>query len=199
MSGIDRITARIRSDAEAESEAALAEAKREADEVIKYYGEDAEKQADELLRRGVSQAEERLKRLAGVAELEAGKNILAAKQEMLEEAFDRAALAIAALPEEKYTEFLAKLAVRYARTGNEQILLSKKDKDAYGVKFLSAANAALFKSGKQASLSLSETIAEIDGGLILKEGDVEVNCAIGTIVHFMRDKISVEVADVLFN
>jgi len=199
MSGIDKITVRIRSDAETETEAAIALAKREAEEVIKHYVEEAEKQADELLRRGTSQADERRKRLEGVAELESGKHILAVKQEMLDLAFDRAAKAIAALPEEKYVDFLSKLAVRYSRTGNEQILLSKKDREKYGDRVLKASNAALAGAGKKPSFSLADDTVDIDGGLILKEGDVEVNCAIKTIVYFMRDKISVEVADVLFN
>jgi len=199
MSGIDKITVRIRSDAEAETEEAVALAKREAEEVIKRYDEEAEKQADELVRRGTSQAAERLKRLEGVAELESGKHILAVKQEMLDEAFTRAAKAIASLPDEKYVDFLSKLAARYARTGNEQILLSKKDLEKYGDRILAASKTAYAGSGKKASFTLSKETVDIDGGLILKEGDVEVNCAIKTIVYFMRDTISVEVADVLFN
>jgi V/A-type H+-transporting ATPase subunit E len=199
MSGIDRITARIKSDVEAEAEAMLVEAKREAGDVIKRYEEDAGKQADELVRRGAAQADERLKRLEGVAELESGKNILTVKQEMLDLAFDRAAKAIAALPEEKYVEFLSKLAVQNSRTGKEQIVLSKNDRAKYGDRLLSSANASLAGEGKPATLTLSDEAADIDGGLLLKEEDVEVNCAIKTIVYFMRNKISVEVADVLFN
>ena len=147
-----------------------------------------------MVRRGASLADERLQRLLGVAELEAGKNTLAAKQEMLDMAFNKAALAIAELPDEKYVDFLSQLAVRYSRTGNEQILLSKEDKDKYGERVLKAANAA-----KNASFTLAGETVDIDGGLLLREGLVEINCTISTIVYFTRDKISGEVADVLFN
>jgi len=199
MSGIEKITARIKRDAEAETEAALAEARREAEEVINHYETEAAKQAGEMTRRGAAQADERFKRLEGVAELEAGKNVLAVKQEMLNTAFSRAAEAIVKLPDEKYVKFLSELAVRYSHTGKEQVFLSKTDLEKHGAKVVSSANATLAAQGKPASLSLSDKAADIDGGLILKEGNVEINCTIDTILQLTRDKISTEVAEVLFN
>jgi len=199
MDGIDRITARIKSDADNESAAVLAKAKREAEEMIKHYDEEIKKQVDETIRHGAAQADQWLRRLEGVAELEADKNLLATKQELINAAFNRAAEFIAAFPKEKYIEFLSKLAVQHSRTGMEQILLSKRDlSNGYGEKVLSDANAALAAAGKPADLSLGLAV-EIDGGLILKDGNVEVNCAIGTILRFMRDRISGEVAEILFN
>ena len=199
MSGIENITTRIKRDAETETEAALSEARREAEEVMRQYEAEAEKQSGETTRRGAAQADERFKRLEGVAALEAGKNLLSAKQDMLNIAFSRAAEAITALPEGKYLEFLSKLAAQYALTGTEQILLSKGDLDKYGAKVLSSANAALAAKGKPASLSLSDKPADITGGLILKEGDVETNCSLSAIMQLTRADISADVAEVLFN
>jgi len=199
MSGIEKITSRIKKDAEIETEAALAEAKREAEEVMHHFAAEATKQSGEAKRRGAASADERFKRLEGVAELEAGKNLLAAKQEIINSAFSRAAEAISKLPDDKYLEFLSKLAANYSLTGTEQIFLSKNDLDKYGAKVLSAANAALAAKKKHASLTLSNVAAEIDGGLILKEGDVETNCSLGTIMHLTRARLTSDVANLLFN
>jgi len=199
MSGIENITTRIKRDAETETEAALAGARHEADEVIKNFEAEAEKQAGEMTRRGAAQADERFKRLEGVAELEAGKNLLAAKQEMLNIAFSHAAEVISKLPADKYIDFLSKLAAQYSLTGTEQLILSKGDLDKYGSKILSSANAALAAKGAAAALTLSDKPAEIDGGLILKEGDVETNCSLSTIMQLTRADISADVAEVLFN
>jgi len=199
MSGIDKITARIRSDAEAETKQALEQAGREAAEVIRKHQEEAERQAEEIIRRGKAQADERLTRLAGVAELEAGKNTLTAKQEMLSEAFTRAASVVADLPEEKYIAFLSKLAAGSAGDGYEKIVLSRADRDKYGDRILASANVLLSSEGKQAGLTLSEETANISGGLILKGDNMEVNCALETIITFVRGEVSSEVADILFN
>jgi V/A-type H+-transporting ATPase subunit E len=199
MSGIDKITERIRSEADSKSAQALAEAEFEAKKTIKSFEDEAAKQTREIVRRGMVQADERKERLAGVAELEARKNVLAAKQEVLDDVFGRAAEAVVALPDKKYISLLAKLATRSSRTGTERILLSENDFSRFGDKVIAAANAEQASLGKPALLTLSDITADIDGGLIVKEGDVEVNCAIKTIVHFMREKISAEVADILFS
>ena len=199
MDGIDRITDRIKSDAETESSAALASAKREAKETVKHFEEEAARQVKEMVSHGAAEANERLKRLEGIAELEVGRNFLTVKQNMIDAAFDRVAEAIAAYPRDEYIEFLARLAVRHVRAGTEQVLLSESDRGEYGEEVISAANRLLAAAGKSAALSLANEAAQIGGGLILRDGNVEVNCAIETILHFMRDRISGEVAEILFS
>jgi len=199
MSGVDKITMRIRSDAKEESEALLAEARREVEEMLKDYEKEAVKQAEETARRGELQADEHYKRRESVMELEARKKVLEAKQEMLDMAFSRVPDVITSLPDDMYIEFLSRLAARHTRTGMEQILLTKDDLGKYGVKVLLLANGLLAAEGKPAALSLADEAADINGGLILREGDVEVNCTIDTVLHFIREELSGEVADVLFS
>ena len=47
-------------------------------------------------------------------------------------------------------------------------------------------------------LTLSEETRPIQGGFILVDGDVEVNCAFETLVRLQREKLEKEVADALF-
>lgn len=198
MDGIDRIIDRIKSDAETESATAIASAEREAEETVKRFEEDAAKQAEEMMRSGAAQAEERLQRLSGVAGLEAGKNLLAAKQEMIDAAFTRAGELIADYDKEEYIAFLSALAVRYSRTGFERVLLSENDRERCGEEVLQSANALLVSSGRPGALSLSGEAAKIGGGLILRDGELEINCSIEAILHFMRDRVSGEIAGILF-
>ena len=199
MNGIDRITERIRSEAKAESDAAIAEARREVAETLKEYEKEAAAHAEEVIRRGEFQAEEHQKRREAVAELEARKKVLEAKQEMLDVAFSRVPEAIVALPDERYIEYLSKLAAMHTRTGREQILLADDDINVYGAAVVSAANALLAAEGKPAELSLLKEDAGIYCGIILRDGNVEVNCSIETILHFVREELSGEVANVLFS
>jgi len=199
MDGIDKITARIRSNAKAESDAVIAEAKLEVEEMLKVYEKEAVKQAEETARRGELKAAEHYNRREAIAELEARKKVLEAKQEMLDIAFNRVTKAITSLPVDMYIEFLSRLAARNSRTGIEQVLLTKDDREKYGAQVLLLANGLLAAEEKHAGMSLSDETADIDGGLILRDGDVEVNCTIGVILQLIREEISGEVANVLFS
>ncbi|MCI8538641.1 MAG: hypothetical protein HFF18_08310 [Oscillospiraceae bacterium] len=196
MNGIEKITGRINDDAQREIDAIAAQAKSEADAITARYEAQAEKEAAEILARGKANADERVERLASVAELEAKKMTLAAKQEVLDRAFDKALQDLTQLSEEKYVALLAALAVKAASTGNEKIILSPADRSRYGVKVAEMANSAL---GKQGKLTLSEETRDIKGGLLLSDGDVEVNCAFETLVRLTRNQIAGDVAKVLFD
>ena len=90
MDGIEKITGRIAADTEAEIASIQAEARRQADEITARYEAQAKREAEEIAARGRRSAEERQARLASVAQLDARKLELAAKQEMLAKAYDRA-------------------------------------------------------------------------------------------------------------
>lgn len=196
MNGIEKITGRINEDAQREIDAIAAQAKSEADAITARYNAQAEKEAAEILARGKANADERVERLASVAELEAKKMTLAAKQKVLDKAFDKALQDLTELSEEKYVALLAALAVKAASSGKEKIILSPADRSRYGVKVAEMANSALGKKGK---LTLSEETRDIKGGLLLSDGDVEVNCAFETLVRLTRNQIAGDVAKVLFD
>ena len=82
MDGIEKITGRIAADTEAEIASIQAEARRQADEITVRYEAQAKREAEEIAARGRRSAEERQARLASVAQLDARKLELAAKQEV---------------------------------------------------------------------------------------------------------------------
>ena len=47
-------------------------------------------------------------------------------------------------------------------------------------------------------LTLSEQTRPLQGGFIMVDGDVEINCAFETLVRLQREKMEKEVAQVLF-
>ena len=98
MNGIEKIIDRISGDAQAEIDAVLAQARDEAAEITAKYEAQAKAEADEILKRGAAAAAEREERLASMAQMEGRKAELAAKQEVIEEAF---ALALSKLQARK--------------------------------------------------------------------------------------------------
>ena len=198
MKGIEKLVARILADAENE----CAAVKKESDERCSAIKADAEKKAQDeywrLVREGVKDTEQRVQRMDRTARLEARKSVLNMKQETVSRAFELAKDKIAELPERDYVAFLAREAADAAVTGQEEVILCKRDRDNVGAKAVKAANELLAAKGMTALLTLSDTTREMAGGLVLKQGDIEVNCTVDTLLDLTRDELAARVADVLF-
>ena len=125
MNGIEKITQRMEDDAQREINEVLTTARTQADEITRRCREQADKESAAIVARGESAAAEREKRLESMAEMESRKLVLAAKQEVLDEAFNMALEKLCTLPDEEYIELLAALAVKAARTGREKVIFSQ--------------------------------------------------------------------------
>ena len=119
MEGIEKITAKILSDAQADIDQLNAQTQ-------------ADKETADILARGQKAADERLERLSSAAQMEKRKLALAAKQEVLGEAFDLALDKLCSLPEEDYIALLTRLAVEASETGKEQLIFSEADRARVG-------------------------------------------------------------------
>ena len=176
MNGINKITDRIAAEAEAEVSAVLAEAEKSAAAVRADFAAQAKELGDTLLRQGTEEIEQKVQRADRASRLEAKKDILSLKQELVGQAYRRAMEKILALPEADYADFLAREAGSAALTGKEEIILNDADHDRLGTKVTAAANALAVKRGLPGELKLAETTRPITGGVVLRQGDIEVNC-----------------------
>ena len=204
MNGIEKITGQIDADVQKEIDAALDQARAQAQEIEARYTSQAEAQAEAIRHKGEQDAALRQERLVDVAKLEARKTLLAAKQDMVGQAFDLALKKLLELPDQEYIALLAKLAVAASRTGREQVIFSQKDRSRYGKQAVTMANEMLAKkAGPRAAesagmLTLAEEARPMAGGLILRDGRVETNCSFEVLIHLQRDALSAEVARALF-
>ncbi|OUN24344.1 V-type ATP synthase subunit E [Pseudoflavonifractor sp. An85] len=195
MNGIEKIIDRISGDAQREIDEVLAQARAEAAEITAKYQAQAQAEADEILTRGEKAAAERGERLASVAQLECRKEVLRAKQEVIDEAFQLAMDKLVALPQAEYVALLVDLAVQAAAKGTEKLIFSPADRAQVGKAVVVGANQKL---GNKGQLTLSEETRPMKGGFILSDGRVEVNCTFDTLVRLQRGTLSTQVADVLF-
>ena len=198
MIGTDRIVSHIRSEAETEINAILAEAEAKAAETAAAFARQAEAEAAEIIRAGTDSAEQRVLRQERTAKLEARKDILGLKQELVTAAYDKARQAILTMDEDKYVAFLARQAGAAVLTGTEEIILSPADKERCGEKILAAANAAAAGKGLPGNMKLSDETRPINGGMVLRRGSIEVNCTLDKLMEMSRSSLDAEVASVLF-
>ena len=129
------------------------------------------------------------------AQMEARKVGLAAKQEMVEKAYDLALEKLCSMPDEQYVKTVADLLVQAAPNGRGAVIFAPAEKKRIGEAAVRAANAQL-NGGK---LTLSEETRPLKGGFILSDGKVEVNCSFDTLVRLQKTETAGEVAKRLFS
>ena len=194
MNGLDKIIARMEADTRVECDALAANAAGNADAILRDYQAQADAVARDSAQRAETQAAEHLEHLNGSSQLVCRQRVLAAKQQLIDEAFARTAQALAALPQADYIDLLASLAAENG-SGDEELLLSKTDRDAVGTAVVEAANAK--KPG--AAFRLSEETRDTGGGLVLRRGRVELNCSFTEKLLQLRQEESSAVAQLLFD
>ena len=73
--------------------------------------------------------------------------------------------------------------------------VTKSKVGAFVDKLVHSTTAAVTGAGM---LTLAEETRDIQGGFIMVDGDVEINCAFETLVRLQREKLERKVADALF-
>ena len=194
MKGTEKIIAHIGADAKAQADAILAQAEARCAEIREGYEQQAKQAYAERIRAGVKANQDRLDSMERLAKMEGRKAVLALKQDMVAESFDRACDQLVNLPAAEYGTFLAKLAVKASVTHDEEVVLNARDRKALGDKVIEAVNKAL-GGGK---LTLSKETGDFKGGLILRRGSIEANCTAELLVDLCREEMAAELAGVLF-
>ncbi len=171
---------KINSDAEKQAAEITAAAKTEAETEAEKIKADAEKKAELIINSGKSSAE-LLKR----------DTALNCRRELIEKALVAVADTVNAYGDKDYFDFLLTLIKKEKLNDKGEVYLSVKDK---------VRNITDFKSELSAlNLTLSDTFADINGGFILKYGDIQINGELSALIHEKRDVLTDELNKALFN
>lgn len=194
MNGLEKIVARMESDTRAECDALAASAAENAAAILRDCQAQADAAARDSRQRAAAQAAEHLEHLNGSSQLACRQRVLAAKQQLIDEAFARTAQALTALPQAEYIDLLATLAAENG-SGDEELLLSAADRDAVGAAVVEAAN----RKRAGAAFRLSAETRDTGGGLVLRRDRVELNCSFAEKLRQLRQEESSAVAKLLFD
>ncbi len=171
INGIERIAERILRDAQTEAAGIQKVADENCAMIAAQYEKQAKDAAAQIQESAEKEAQEIIKRMKGEADMKARGAVLEEKQALMQKVFDMA---------------------------QQEILLNQKDLDRYGAEFCDAVNEALAAAGRKACLTLCSEPADIDGGLKLKNGNVETNCSVSTLLAGERETLVPQVASMLF-
>lgn len=194
MNGIEKITARIIANAEAEATDVKAEAAAKCELIREEYDKKSQDEYWRIVKSGVKDCEARVQRLGRAAEMEAKKSILSLKQDMVSDAFTKSVEQVRAMPQEQYIDFLARLASKSSCSGTEEIIVSERDA-GIGNEVAQCANKLMNGRG---TLKFSGKVRDILGGVILSDGDIEINCSIEAQASQYRYELASQVAEIIF-
>ena len=115
-----------------------------------------------------------------------------ARRQQIEKAYDLALQRLLSLEEGDYCALLVKLC---QETGEKQgeILLNARDKARLGETLVEQINQKI-----GAAFTLGQEEKNIAGGFVLRQGPVEINCALETAVHLLEEETASQVAAILF-
>ena len=190
MTSSEKILAEIRDGAQAEAEKIIADAENRAAEIIAAAKAEAETEAEKIKAEAEKKAELIINSGKSSAELLKRDTALNRRRELIEKALTAVAEAVNAYSDKDYFDFLLTLIKREKLCGKGEVYLSAKDKNR---------DTAAFKSELDAlDITLSDTFADINGGFILKYGDIQINGELSALIREKRDQLVDEVNKTLF-
>ena len=219
MTGLDKMTAKIIADAEADAQKMLERADAECAAIRKRYADEANAERERLREQAERECEGLITRARSSAAMAKRNVMLEARGRLIDETYAAAEKEIRHLPAKKYLELLADMlkgSLKRQLAGEKEslelygencspdvygVMLNRRDRDQYGADLLSELQRSVVGKLNPADVSkvrlLSDT-ANISGGLILKCGSVEANCSLEMMFAMVRRQTEGRVSHILF-
>ena len=194
MSNVKNITSKILKDAEAGKENILAAAEEEKNKILSKKASAANEIAQEILQKAEADAKSKKERVISSAKLKVRNNKLAAKQEIIDEVFEKSINKLTELSKEQFLNFVKNSILSMNLTGKQTLILNET-----GLKFVDDSFIDELNKEAKATIALSKTAGNFKGGFILENNGIEINSTYESSVSSLRDELEFEVAKVLFN
>lgn len=194
MSNVKNITSKILKDAEAGKENILTAAEEEKNKILSKKASSANEIAQEILQKAEADAKSKKERVISSAKLKVRNNKLAAKQEIIDEVFEKSINKLTELSKEQFLNFVKNSILSMNLTGKQTLILNET-----GLKFVDDSFIDELNKEAKATIALSKTAGNFKGGFILENNGIEINSTYEALVSSLRDELEFEVAKVLFN
>lgn len=190
---LERITKSILDDAEREATRILQAAQKAAKHKIDSARKELKKSLTESLKAVEVKFEQ--KKALELSNLSAGhrQQLLGIKNDTIDDVFKRAMERVASLPDDKYLSIIERWLQAINSAG--QISISSRDSNRINQKFISRINRTRKESLR---FSLSNDLADISGGFILKTEIFEIDYSFDTIISSLRERLGPKIAQDLF-
>ena len=219
MTGIEKVTGKIIADAKAEAEAVMDKAEETCALVRADYEARTKAETDKLEDHANRECEALITRAKSSAAMAKRNVMLESRAALVTEAYTTAEKEIKSLPTDEYVDLLVKMLkgalLRQLESEQEsmelygedikpekyEVLLNRNDREMFGERLMETIKRTQVGKISMSVLDrveLSAKDARIDGGLVLRCGDVEANCSIGLMMAQVRRATEAKVSRLLF-
>ncbi len=195
---LEDILKRIQENAHKEAEGIRKEAGEEAEAILEEARKEAVSVREKLLEEGKVSSRQERRRILTIANLEARKEILGRKQNLIEEAFQKASQRLKALSDAEYQATVKKMLLKAVESGEEEVIISSRDEKRITPSFLKEVNKELAEKGKLGKLRLSSERRKFIGGFVLRSSRKEIKCTFDSLIKEKRDELEGEISRILF-
>ncbi len=176
---VEKIIAEARQQADAIKKEAADKAKAlqaKADAELKSFNEETQQLTDKA-------KQDAKARVLAAARMQAARELLAAKRELLDSAFAAAADKLNKMPADTYLPLIENLLKKAVATGDEEVIIGKDEK-RIDEEFVQKFNA----STDNLNLTLSSERADFGSGFLLKNGSIVVNVSSEVLLKLARQQ-----------
>jgi V/A-type H+-transporting ATPase subunit E len=195
---LSEIVAKISGDGQKQAQSLMDKARAEAEQYLKQAKAEIEAQAKQLMKEGEQRAARQKKQRLQIATLDARKRVLAEKQALIARVFEQALKELEQLELKKYAAIINNMLAGYPLVGDEEIIVSRKDRQRLGEGFIAQLNQRLKSQGKKGNCSWSKEERPLRGGFIIRRGKIEANCFFESLLKSQQEELEQQVAKVLF-
>ena len=183
----EKIIKQIKKDSQKEISQILKDAEKEAKHIIATAKEEAKKQVDKILADGKIQSENIVKILVSKANQDAKKEIMKAKEKIIDECFVKTHHKLSTLGEQKYKNMVTKLMQDgRKKIGRDCTVITSRDIDK--------------KIAEDLGIKITGSV-ESSGGVVLisSNGRITLDHTFDGILKREKDKIRIQVGRLLFS
>lgn len=195
--GLNELTAHLLDEAKVQASEEEARGQEEIRRFTETYEKNTETMIAAIAQETMDKIGEENRRIKSQAEMDAKLQLLQAKQELLQSAFNRALEMLATLPDEKKKPLYLKNLLIAVEQGQEIIKVATGERLLWE-DIVKQANQSLAQSGKQGKLTLAAEPAQIRGGFLLNGETYEVNGSLDALLASHQERLRPEVARILF-
>jgi V/A-type H+-transporting ATPase subunit E len=203
--GANKIVSSIMSDAQIKADSIIQEAEKEAALILEEGEREAILEKEKILENAEKQSKMKYQQLISEAKMNSRRAELEAREELIEQAFEKAEAElnkIASTSSEEYRESLEKIIEEASiEIGGGDLVLSIKEEDVAKIKnsIPDIEKTIEGKTSTKTTIEIGENIKTIGGAVIkTKNGDIEVNNTIEARIQRFKKSLRSEVAGILF-
>ena len=219
MTGLEKIIERIQTEARERAAKTLQNAEATATALAQEYAARSEQTRARIEKEGLESAQAMLDAARAQTEKTHTEILQNMRTALIDEAFDRAKKEICDTDFGKYRELLGALLttalLEQHRTEQEsiaygdevepfeefEVLMNAADRERFGAQVVNDVRRALERrigAAKVSKIALGRESVDISGGLILRFGDVELNCTLDVLMADIRRELTPRVSKILF-